>query len=655
MTPGLVLVQHAGGGKANQYFLRGFDTDHGTDLALSIDGIPINLVSHAHGQGYADTNFIIPEVVQRVEITKGPYFASQGDFATAGTVNMISRDTFEQSSVAAGLTGSPGHGRLGYRSLLIASPQFRELSVLKTVFAAEVGRINGPFVNPEAWDRYKLFGKVTYAPSSGLSISGGVMSYAGNWHGSGQIPARSVDQGLITRFGTLDPSEGGNTARHQLYVSGRATPTDNSELRLLAYVGSYRFNMFSNFTLYLNDPVNGDEIEQIDRRTFAGGRVSYRVVHEVRGVRFDTTIGADARNDDIHQELWNTVGRQQVTARRNNDVHQSSVGAYVNEQIAPVRWLRLNLGGRADLLSFAVDNLLTTADPTAPASGVGAAHQFSPKGSLIVTALDRPGAQLDMYVNGGRGFHSNDVRGVFALPRVTPLAAAWGQEVGARARLFNRLDLAAAVWQLDLASETVWNGDEGTTSVGGATNRRGIELETRYAFTEWLMADLDLTLTKSQFSTDGANGRGLALAPKRTWSGGLSTRAPLGLGMARGGLRFFGIGDRPATDDGALVAPGFTQLDLHVGFRHRRFDVAVDVENLLNATFRSAQFATTGRLMSEPAIGAAVPSGFACGSNARLAPAPDGSVGGTFHGCEDIHFTPAYPLTLRVLATLFLD
>lgn len=654
VTPGLVMVQHSGGGKANQYFMRGFDADHGTDLALSIDGIPINFVSHAHGQGYADTNFIIPEVVERVEVTKGPYFANQGDFATAGAVNMVSRDEFEHSSAGAGFVDSPGHGSAGYRTLVIASPKIESLP-LKATFAAEVGRTNGPFESPDHWDRYKLWNKLTYAAGPSASLSIGEMSYAGHWNGSGQIPSRAVEQGLISRWGSMDPSEGGNTARHQLFMTYRLRPTENSELRALAYAGTYRFNLYSDFTLCLNDKTSdcakGDEIEQVDRRTFYGAKASYRVVHQIGRVRFDTTIGGEGRNDDIHGELWQTHLRQQNAALRSNDVHESLVASYVNEEITPVKWLRIDLGGRANLLSFAVDNRLTTVDPTAPTSGVGAVHQLSPKASLVLTPLDSDQAQLDVYGNYGHGFHSNDVRGAFAPQAVTPLTRAVGEEVGSRARLFGRWDLALALWQLDLDSETVWNGDDGTTAVGGATTRRGIELETRYEVTPWLAADLDLSFTKSQFSKDNENGGGIALAPKQTWSGGLSARHPLGPGMARAGLRFYGIGDRPATDDGALVAPGFTQVDLHLGYRHRWFDIALDIENLLGGQFRSAQFATTSRLQGEPALGAAIPAGFTCGKSGRLAPA----VQGGFGGCEDVDYTPAYPLTIRLMATLFLD
>jgi outer membrane receptor protein involved in Fe transport len=334
------------------------------------------------------------------------------------------------------------------------------------------------------------------------------------------------------------------------------------------------------------------------------------------------------------------------------------VGLFVNEEISPAWWLRIDVGGRADLLSFTVDDLLAPGNPPAPGAGggAGATHQLSPKTSVIVTPIDAERIHLEVYGNYGHGFHSNDVRGAFSVPAVTPLTRAIGEEIGARARLWRRWDVAAALWWLDLDSETVWSGDEGTTAVSGATNRRGIEIEGRYEFADWLAADVALTFTRSRFSRDRENGGGLALAPKQTWSGGLSTRHSIGPGALRGGLRFFGIADRPATDDGALVAPGFTQVDVHLGYRHQRFDVALDVENLLNRSFRSAQFSTTGRLQDEPAIGSPVPAGFGCGANARLAGSPDGTpAAGRFFGCEDVHFTPAAPLTIRLLATLYVD
>jgi TonB family protein len=652
VTPGLVMVQHSGGGKANQYFLRGFDADHGTDLALDLDGIPINMPSHAHGQGFADTNFIIPETVERVEITKGPYFADQGDFATAGRVNLVTRSDFEHSSIGLGFGGSPGHGQPEYRGLLIASPRFSESA--RALFAAEIGQENGPFDNPEGWNKYKLFNKVTFqlAPTSTLAIT--ESSYAGDWHGSGQIPARAVEQGTLSRFGSIDPAEGGDTARHQLSVAYRMRPTESSDLRALFYAGTYRFNLFSNFTLYENDPVNGDEIEQIDRRTFYGGQASYRVVNAIGRARLDTTLGAQVRSDDVHGELWHTRARTQLSQTRGDDVHETLAAAYVNEEVTPWPWLRIDGALRSDFLAFAVDNRVQ-ADPTQPpASGVGGAQQLSPKASAVLTALDRRSAQVETYVNFGEGYHTNDVRGAFASPAITPITRAVGEEVGARGRFLGRWDLAAALWRLTLDNETTWDGDNGTTSVSDPTERYGLEIETRFEITPWLAADGDLTLTHSQFSTDRENGGGLALAPRQTWSGGLSGRHELGPGVARAGLRFYGIGNRSASEDGVITVPGFTQVDLHLGYRHRRFDVALDVLNLLDGDFRSAQFDTISRLRTEPGIGTPLnrlPPGFSCGSNSRVAIAP----GGGFGGCEGVDFTPAFPFTARVMATLYVD
>jgi TonB family protein len=663
VTPGLVMVQHSGGGKASQYFLRGFDADHGTDVALSIDGVPINMPSHAHGQGFADTNFIIPEAVERLEITKGPYFASQSDFATAGAVNLVTRDDFEHTSVGIGISGSPGHGAPGYRGLFIASPKWE---IATATFAAEVGRQNGPFDNPENWDKYKLYSKLTFrlTPTSTLSLT--EMSYGGNWHGSGQIPARAVEQGLVSRFGSIDPDEGGDTMRHQVYLQYRLRPSATSELRALAYAGTYTFDLFSNFTLYENDPENGDEIDQQDRRTFYGAKVSYRIVHTLAGIRFETIVGSDVRSDDIHEMLWHTANRVQLSAIRNDDVHETLIGAYASEEVTPFAWARAVVGVRADELAFSVDNNLpSSADPQNPHSGVAGANQISPKASLILSPLRRDDAELDFYVNWGNGFHSNDVRGAFVSPPyspVSPLTRAIGEEVGARTRLFDRLDFAAAGWLLDLDNETTWNGDDGTTTVGPATRRYGLELEGRYEFTPWLAADAAVTFTHSQFSADRENGGGLALAPKQTWSGGLSARHELGPGVARGGLRFYGIGNRPASDDGVIQAPGFTQVDLHLGYRMRWFDIALDVENLLNGDYRSAQFDTISRLRTDPPIGSSatsLPASY-CGSNGRLVDTngtPVGAAGynGRFGGCEGVDFTPAYPFTARVMATVFLD
>lgn len=646
VTPGILVVQHAGGGKANQYFLRGFDADHGTDIALSIDGIPINMVSHAHGQGYADSNFIIPELVERVEVTKGPYFAEQGDFSTAGSVNLVTRSEFQHSSLGFGYGGSPGYGGPAYRGLLVASPKFESI---KPMFVAEVGQTNGPFHNPEQFDRYKVFNKITFNPSPASTLSVGGSSYAGDWYGSGQIPNREVVAGRLDRFSTHDPSEGGNSARHQLFASYKLRPSAKSEIQALTYLAQYRLNIISNFTINLNDPDNGDQITQKDRRTFAGGKVSYRVVNELGDVRFDTSIGSNLRTDSIRVGLDRTRQRQFLASVVDNSVQETTIGAFAKEDVTLTKWLRVVGGARADFFSFAVDDRREQPNAEGGAtSGVKGASQLSPKGALILSPVQDKNVQVEVYGNYGNGFHSNDARGVVrSRNAVTPITRAIGYEGGTRARLFNRWDVAAAVWRLDLASEVVWLGDEGTTEASERTKRYGLEFETRYEITPWLAADLDLTTTKSAFVVNRGNGDAVALAPRQTWAGGLSAQHPSGI---RGGLRFYGVGDRPATQDEFIVAEGFTVFDLHLGYRHRRFDVALDVENLFNTTYKSAQFATTSRVRSEPSTNAPAPPG-TCANGSRLAT----SANGNFAGCEDNLFTPGYPFTARLMTTFYLD
>jgi outer membrane receptor protein involved in Fe transport len=279
----------------------------------------------------------------------------------------------------------------------------------------------------------------------------------------------------------------------------------------------------------------------------------------------------------------------------------------------------------------------------------GSAHIVTPKGSVAAELLRSRWLEVETFANYGHGFHSNDVRSAEQPHDVSPLARAVGAEVGFKSSWWDALDLSVSLFRLDLQSEIVWSGDLGTTEPSAATRRDGVEVESRYAISKWLSAELDLTFTHARFR----DGTFVPLAPQRTWAGGLVARHALGSGVGRGALRFFGISDRAATNDGALVAKGFTQFDLALGYTWSWFDLGLDVENLLNGVFRSAQFATISRLRSEPELGRALPPGFSCGASGRPTPDPDAS--GRFFGCEDLHFTPANPLTLRALATLYLD
>jgi outer membrane receptor protein involved in Fe transport len=612
VTPGLVVVQHAGGGKANQYYLRGFDADHGTDVALSFDGVPVNNVSHAHGQGYADINFVIPEIVERLEVDKGPYFVKHGDFATAGAVNMVTcRVVAENSAMVSG-------GRFDiFRGVLIGGG---EVAGLDTVIAVEGAGQDGPFQNPENYNRYKLFtraGREEGAWRSDLTFT----SYRGTWNASGQLPLREIRAGRLDRFGSLDPTEGGTSQRHQLYSRTSWQPDEREDASLLVYGVYYDLDLFSNFTFFARDPVNGDQIEQKDKRFFGGGEARYTRHVELGG--FDTafTGAAGLRADDSGAQLNYTVERDFLMRQTDHNVTQVNGFFYVNADTTWTPWLRTLLGFRFDDLYFDVDNNLnSTTDPDLTGQGTDNDVIVSPKASIVLS----PTSYFDIFLNYGEGFHSNDARGVVrdANP-VDPSAKARGAEIGVRTRVFDRLDLAASFWMLDLDSEIVFVGDEGTTEASGATRRIGGELEVRYQILDWLFFDVDYTQTEAHFRFEPDEADDVPLAPRFTVNGGITARRRDGI---FGSVRMKAISSRPANEDDSLTAAGYTIWDLQLGKRWeiprgwlggylKAVTLQLDIQNLFDHDYREAQFATDSRLQNEPDV------------------------------VSDVDFTPGYPLT----------
>jgi outer membrane receptor protein involved in Fe transport len=609
VTPGLFTGQHAGGGKANQYFIRGFDIDHGTDLALWVDGMPVNKVSHGHGQGYADLHFIIPELFERVEVNKGPYFAEYGDFATAGAVRMVTRENITESfaELRGGMFGN-------YRFLgVYAGPD----SLHRPVLAAEVHRSDGPFENPEDLERYNLFFRSSLTRSATSSLDLTLMSYGADWNGSGQIPARLVEAGTLDRFGSVDPSEGGNSQRHSAQLRMRSAPSAESDWQATAYLINYRLAMYSNFTFLAGDSVNGDQFEQNDRRWVAGFNAKYRTVGHALGRHWTTTLGLDLRNDLIQNALGPSVQRRRIGETVDAEIREGSMGLHLQEEVNPLPWLRLVGGLRADYFGFDVTDRLSAISDSAPkTSGVRSASVVSPKANAIMG----PFRKTELFLNYGHGFHSNDARGVVrGVDPALPLAQAIGYEVGLRTAIIPRVDLAAALWALDLESELVWIGDAGITEPRGETERRGLDLEARVRILDWLWADADLTLSDAIFTGNAGNAGAVALAPTRTLAGGLSARHPSGF---TGSLRMQHLADRPATEDERLTAEGFTVVDLGLGWRWRNLEAEVNVANLFDTEWREAQFANESRAPGEPALDPANPR-------------------------EDIHFVPGTPLQVQ--------
>jgi TonB family protein len=636
VTPGLMVVQHAGGGKANQYLLRGFDADHGTDVAFTFDGIPLNMVTHGHGQGYSDPNWIIPELVERIDVSKGPYFVENGDFSTAGSIDMHSRDRGE-SFLSAG-----GGSFDTLRAVGIVAPRLQ--NGWHPLLAAEVMRTNGPFDHPEHFQKYNAYAKLTYDIDAHSSVALAAGAYNGSWNASGQLPDRAVEQRLVDFFGALDPTEGGASSRDNLSVSYRLRPDDFSEFTALAYLSHYDFTLYSNFTFFSHDPVNGDQIEQWDSRTLSGARASYRWLKQWRGILFDSAVGASARTDNIANGLAHTKARERLSKTVDDGVTETSVSAWVKEEVQLFHWLRLVTGLRADHFAFRVDDHLEDlATQGTSTSGAKGAALLSPKGSLVLS----PHASTDVFLNFGYGFHSNDARGVVrGQDPVTPLTRTLGYELGARTRLVRRkLELALALWGLDLDSETVWVGDEGTTESSGATRRLGVEVEGRAELLPWLFADADLTWSDAKFRENAGNGNAVALAPRFTASAGVSALHPSGL---RGGLRGLYIAKRPATEDGFLQAEATTLVDLFAAWRWRSWELSLTIENLIDRRYKSAQFATVTRLQNEPPITAPPPPN-ACPPGTRAATGE----GGNFQGCEDVSFSPGNPFNVRLMASRY--
>jgi outer membrane receptor protein involved in Fe transport len=621
-VPGLVAMQHAGGGKATQYFLRGFDADHGTDVGLFVDGVPVNMVSHAHGQGYADLNFVIPELVERIDVQEGPYSAEYGDFSTAGAIDLRTRNTGTQSQLTLG-----GGSFQTFRGLAIVSPNLGPLSPL---LAAEVQGTNGPFERPEELTRYNLFGKLRTAFGHGGTLTLAVGSYGSSWYASGQLPLRAVERGELSRFGTLSPTDGGRSSRHSLTATYREHFHDDSSFELVAYGLYYQLALYSNFTFSSRDPVHGDQIEQKDERAQTGFRTAYRWASHLGPVEFRSTLGAEARFDGIQNGLNYTQEREAWAEVNRAKIRESSAGIYLNEEVRWSRFVRAHLGARVDHFDMNVDGQV------GQNSSARDSARVSPKGAIIVS----PVQGWDIHLNYGHGYHSNDARGVVRKENpVTPLTRAMGAELGSTVSVADRLKVAGALYWLDLESETVWVGDEGTTEARGASRRLGAQLDARIALTPWLMAESQLTLAQARFTSGSESGKPVPLAPPLVWSLGLSAQHPSGV---RARLGLLTLADRPANENRTVIAEGFAQLEATVGYRIGRFAFDLGGQNLLNTPWREAQFANVSRLPNETG-----PSSCTNGSE----PVTEN---GQFLGCEDLHFTPGSPLNIQAAITLSL-
>ena len=622
--PGFVAGQHAGGGKAMQYFLRGFDNDHGTDVAISVDGIPVNMVSHAHGQGYADLNFLIPEIVESIDYRKGPYFADSGNFANSGAVNFITKDDTVENSLRA-----VGGSFNTMRYVGILSPR---LGPVQSLIANEVYFTDGPARHGENFVKYNFFGKFTLRPNPTSKLSLWTSLYTGDWDASGQIPLREVNRGRLDRFGSLDPSEGGRSDRENVNLIYTATPSPEKSWSVQLYFSRYRLRMFSNFTFFSGDPVRGDGIEQLDTRVLFGGRAQYQRMWTLGSLLLESSLGFETRNDNADVGLFRQQRRQRFSTTQKVEVWENAFSGYTQHELFLREWLRFIVGLRGDFFVFDVDDRSRHGATDAPRlQGDATDGIVSPKASLIVSPFTNPSSfwhQTDLFLNFGMGYHSNDARDA-VQPGGNGLARSTGAEIGARTRLYNRVELAASLWWLDLGSELVFVGDEGTTEQRGPTRRWGVDVEARAEVLPWLLLDYDLTYADPRFRVTG---EAIPLAPTLLMNGGLTAYPVENLSAA---LRVRFLDDRAANEDRSVIARGYSLIDLLLRYRWRNIELSFDVLNLADTDWRETQFATESCVRRE------------LGRDSRC---PRGGGG---PGILDTNFVSGYGINVRGGLTVF--
>ncbi len=555
-VPGVIITQHSGSGKANQYFLRGFNLDHGTDFRTTVDGIPVNMPSHGHGQGYTDLNFLIPELVSAEQYRKGPYAARDGDFSAAGAVDIELVRSLPRA-IVDGTAGTFGYGRL----LAAGSHRIDEGDLLGAV---ELLHNDGPWVHPDDYKKYN--GVLRYCrgdAAHGFSIS--AMGYSGTWNSTDQIPERAVDSGSIDRFGSIDPSDGGESKRFSLDADIRQA-VGTTLLRARVYALHYDLKLFSNFTYFLDDPVNGDQFEQDDRRFVSGFEFTSTWTPKVGHGSIETEAGVQLRRDDIANGLFHNVGRVRLSTTREDDIVQWGGGPFVETRVSWTNWLRMIAGVRGDIYRASVDSNL--------AVNSGDAHDFlaSPKLSLVFG----PWSKTEYYLNMAYGFHSNDARGATIsvdpstgapADKVPPLVRAKGVDLGVRTQAVKHLQSTLSVFNLDLASELVFVGDAGVTEAGRPSRRSGFEWANFYKPRDWWSLDLDVAYAKARFTDPDPVGDRIPGAVEGVVNGGFTI---IDLHHFFGSARVRYFGPRPLTEDNSVRSMSSTLLYADFGYQFQK-------------------------------------------------------------------------------------
>jgi outer membrane receptor protein involved in Fe transport len=593
IVPGIFIAQHAGGGKAEQIFLRGFDIDHGTDIALFADGQPVNMVSHAHGQGYADLHFLIPELVEKVDFQKGTYNASVGNFATAGFVKFQTPDRLSENllKVEAGQFNS--YRTVGLIDLLGKNAANKGISAY---LGTELLFSNGYFDAPQNFKRSNFFIKYRQVMDDKQTLSISASTFNSNWLASGQIPVRAVKSGQLSHFGGIDNTEGGNTGRQNLNVQHLLALNDRTILKNQVFINQYDFELYSNFTFFAKDSLNGDAIRQKEKRQIIGYNTSLQYDFLSFGKKTKVEIGTNLRYDATKDSELSHVKARILTLNRLKlgDIQEINFAPYADASIEITQKLTLNAGLRYEQFHFSYQDKL---DTTAQAFRMTAKSQINPKLNLHYQI--RPNLQI--FALSGVGLHSNDTRVAVAASEENVLPLAFGHEIGFLYKPTPKILLSFTAFQLNLQQEFVYVGDEAVVEPSGKTRRQGIDVSLRWQMLPFLYLDMDYNLTKPR-SIEAAEGtQYIPLAPTKTSIGGL-TFAKNGLQTS---LRYRYIGDRAANEDYSLTAKGYFLMDAVISYAPknkngiRPLEFSLSAQNLANVTWKEAQFETETRLRGE--------------------------------------------------------
>jgi hypothetical protein len=598
-VPGLVVTQHSGDGKANQYFLRGFNLDHGTDFATTVGGMPVNMPSHAHGHGYSDLNFLIPELVDRIEYRKGPYFAKNGDFGAAGSADIVYRTTLDAPFAQATL-GEKGYARLvGAGSTGLAGGN-------TLLGAIEVMRNDGPWRLKEGLRRTN--GVLTLAGGSNASgWSASVMGYDARWHSTDQVPQRLIAAGSYLgkpfgRFDAVDPTDGGETSRTSLSAEWHDSDARGST-RVSGYALHYTLNLFSNFTYFMDRPDTGDQFAQRDSRNVFGLQASRSIDHNLGPFAARSEVGLQARHDRIHVGLFDARDQQIIGTTRVDDVRSTLLGTYAQTAVEFHPSVRGLFGVRADRVDARVNSLLEPRN-----SGTAGKSLVSPKLSLVMG----PWSKTEFFVNAGSGFHSNDARGMTstadprtgdAQERVPGLVRARGSELGLRTEVVPGLQSSLALWKLDFASELTYSGDSGTTSPKGPTRRYGLEWNNHWVPVPWLLFDLDLAWAHARFRNDESDditrGPFVPNAVDRVFTGTVTLKD---LGPWSVSLTERYIGSGALTSDNSVRSSASLISNLRVSRKlSASSSLSLDVLNLLDRRYNDIEYYYGTQLAGEAA------------------------------------------------------